>query len=576
PNTAVVTVNDQGVLLAQGEGTATVQASTPSGLQAVASVQVAKAPFAFASPILSAGPGIDTTIPVVVPTQGSRPVSVSSLNFQSSDTTVVKVSPLGRIHTVATGRAQVLAQGFFQTQALVVEVHPAITSVSVLPRTDRGDVIVPLAGVRPFKVALYTADSTELKNVPLAWSVKDTALAAFDGKSMTLRGKALGTTELTLLSPGPGIKPIVWPIKVVAGGLALTPKAIGIGIRDTSALTVAYTDSTGKPISPASPSDVKWTTSDSSVAAVSAGGVVTGIGFGHAKIVAATSWGKTDTTNLFVTGELIVASTRGGTQNLYTLDRAAPGTLGAVTHDSAIEAAPAFSPDGARIAFISTQDGNPEVYVSNADGTAPHRLTNTPQAEDGPVWTPDGKHIVFTSQRTGHFQIWIMNADGSDQRALTQEPATNFEPDVSPDGKSIAFTSTRDKHYDIYVMGLDGSNAHDVTKSDAADRHPRWFPDGELGYLVVQPGSSPQALAAMRLNLKTGQATTVSPTNLTLTNWAISPTGKVLALEVSALANGGVSKRVYFYTIGGTAAPLPIPQASPDEQQSGPAFRPRR
>ena len=47
------------------------------------------------------------------------------------------------------------------------------------------------------------------------------------------------------------------------------------------------------------------------------------------------------------------------------------------------------------IAFVSNRDGNPEIYVINADGTNPVRLTNLSTLEWGPAWSPDGKSIFF-------------------------------------------------------------------------------------------------------------------------------------------------------------------------------------
>jgi len=72
----------------------------------------------------------------------------------------------------------------------------------------------------------------------------------------------------------------------------------------------------------------------------------------------------------------------------------------------------------AKVAFMSSRDGNWEIYSVNADGTALKRLTNN-GAEDGlPTWSPDGKSIAFVSRRSGSWAIWAMNSDGSNQRQL--------------------------------------------------------------------------------------------------------------------------------------------------------------
>ncbi|MGC8878574.1 MAG: LysM peptidoglycan-binding domain-containing protein [Anaerolineae bacterium] len=98
--------------------------------------------------------------------------------------------------------------------------------------------------------------------------------------------------------------------------------------------------------------------------------------------------------------------------------------------DNTSDTAPAPSPDGGKIAFMSlTREGagNYEIYVMNSDGQNVVRLTNN-SANDGlPTWSPDGSTIAFVSDRDGTWGIWAMNPDGSNQRKL-------FTMRGSPDG----------------------------------------------------------------------------------------------------------------------------------------------
>ena len=147
---------------------------------------------------------------------------------------------------------------------------------------------------------------------------------------------------------------------------------------------------------------------------------------------------------------------------------------------------PSWSPDGTKIAFTRDyRNGNWDIYVMNADGSDQTRLTdNTARcpgtisciaARDGyPSWSPDGTKIAYWSLFEAPLGgIYVMNADGSDQTKL----ATGQFPSWSPDGTKIAFTSYRDGNNDIYVMNADdGSDQTRLTDSPDIDAYPDWGP----------------------------------------------------------------------------------------------------
>src|SRR5947199_384120 len=135
-----------------------------------------------------------------------------------------------------------------------------------------------------------------------------------------------------------------------------------------------------------------------------------------------------------------------------------------------------------QLAFSSTVDGNPEIYVINSNGTGSARLTLHPAADVKPAWSPDGAKIAFQSNRDGNAEIHVMNADGSNPVRLTNAAAGNFRPAWSPDGTKIAFTSDRDGNAEVYVMNADGSAVTQLTSVGAAGErhsHPAWYPDGQ-------------------------------------------------------------------------------------------------
>ena len=141
-------------------------------------------------------------------------------------------------------------------------------------------------------------------------------------------------------------------------------------------------------------------------------------------------------------------------------------------------ASPAWSPDGKQIAFNSQRDGNPEIYVMDADGRNVVRLTFNDAADQRPAWSPAGRKIAFHSDRNGDQDIYVMNADGSNAVRLTSTPGEDAHPTWSPDGRRIAFHRRVLGHLQIHVMNADGSDQKRLTELSpvAFNGFPRWGP----------------------------------------------------------------------------------------------------
>ncbi|MEA2024767.1 MAG: Ig-like domain-containing protein, partial [Actinomycetota bacterium] len=154
------------------------------------------------------------------------------------------------------------------------------------------------------------------------------------------------------------------------------------------------------------------------------------------------------------------------------------GTPVRLTNNAVSDDDPAWSPDGSKIAFTSSRDGNDEVYTMSTDGKSPIRLTNDVAADYDPAWSPDGSKIAFTSARTGSAQVFVMNSDGTAEANLSNHIDRDMDPSWSPDGSKIAFTSKRDGDYEIYVMNHDGTNQVNLTTHSNDDHDPVWSPDG--------------------------------------------------------------------------------------------------
>ena len=145
----------------------------------------------------------------------------------------------------------------------------------------------------------------------------------------------------------------------------------------------------------------------------------------------------------------------------------------------AFENFPSLSPDGKRLLYTTTRDKTQEIYVADADGGNPKRLTSDSTLKQYPGWSPDGKQIVFNANRDGNFDIYVMDADGTHVRRLTDDPAMDVCPRFSPNGKHIAWVSMRDTNPEVYVMDADGSHARNVSQYPGYDHFPAWMPDGK-------------------------------------------------------------------------------------------------
>ena len=194
-----------------------------------------------------------------------------------------------------------------------------------------------------------------------------------------------------------------------------------------------------------------------------------------------------------------------------------------------------------RIAFVSNGAVGDDIWTVDPDG---HRLTDLTKAQKAkgndsePQWSPDGARIAFVSDRDGGgTDIWVMNADGTGARNLTHTAGDDLNPRWSPDGKRIAFTSFRDSDAEIYMMGADGTEQTNLTKSDGDDLQPVWSPDSTRIAFVSERGKKPRALYALTVDAPKNPAQLAAPAcDIASPVW--SPDGKNIAVVACAGADG--------------------------------------
>ena len=157
---------------------------------------------------------------------------------------------------------------------------------------------------------------------------------------------------------------------------------------------------------------------------------------------------------------------------------------------------PSVSPDGRRVAFVSSRDGDPELYVMDISAaaavpdTGARRLTESPREDGVPSWSPDGQWLMFLSRRETHrVRVYVMRVPatgpGVDVRAISGAAALGDERDAawSPDGHTIAFTGRlANRETRIYKVALAGGPAVPLTDGRHRADQPAWSPDSK--YLV--------------------------------------------------------------------------------------------
>jgi Tol biopolymer transport system component len=178
---------------------------------------------------------------------------------------------------------------------------------------------------------------------------------------------------------------------------------------------------------------------------------------------------------------------RSGRDRIIVMD--ADGSHPVTLSTGAVELAshPSWSPDGTRIAFSGVRRGTSGdavsgIYTVNPDGSDLTVLTEEPgqSGPASPAWSPDGAQIAFfVNPRTNDgfaSQLWMMSADGTDETLISDFCCVDFwGPVWSPDGRKLAFVMqpAADEAWSLYVMNPDGS---DLTRITEAYGRPAWRP----------------------------------------------------------------------------------------------------
>ncbi|QWF72059.1 Tol-Pal system beta propeller repeat protein TolB [Methylomonas paludis] len=149
-----------------------------------------------------------------------------------------------------------------------------------------------------------------------------------------------------------------------------------------------------------------------------------------------------------------------------------------------------------RIAYVSThvRNGNKQytLQVADADGYNPRTIAESPEPIMAPAWSPDGSKIAYVSFHTKRSEVWIQTLATGQRESVSSYRGINGAPAFSPDGSKLALTLSKDGSPDVYVLNLTNRSLTRLTAGLSIDTEPSWSADGTSIVYTSDQGGKPQ------------------------------------------------------------------------------------
>lgn len=160
----------------------------------------------------------------------------------------------------------------------------------------------------------------------------------------------------------------------------------------------------------------------------------------------------------------------GKPQQIFATHRATQGT-------------PTFNPEGSQVAFVSNKDGNPRIYVMDipAPGTKLNDIkakliTKHGKESSAPAWSPDGTKLAYSSLTNGTRQVWVYDFNTKEERQITQGPGHKENPTWAPNSLHLIFNSSTPQGSELYLINLNQPEAEKISSGPGEKRFPSWEP----------------------------------------------------------------------------------------------------
>lgn len=451
---AVATISAEGVVTALSAGTAEILAAV-DGVTGVGMLVVSDAPVA--SVTLDASdlhlwPGETHRIRAAAKDAAGRPLPGRLATWSSTSPAVVTVGTDGGVTAVSAGQAEVRAviEGIAAVARITVGRRP-VASITVSPTTP----VLALGDAVQLRAVLKDATGQLLHDRIVEWSV--------DNGNATISEAGL----LTAVRDG------YVTVTVRSEGVAV---AIGATIIDDAEyehdlLYHRYT-----------------ATGESELFVLSLGTGLAPLRL-NAGSVSRTPTASPDGRRVAFAVSMREFGTGQPVDDIYVIDRIGGLNIRRLTTAPGIDDQPAWSPVGGKIAYRHAGgDGRSDIWVMNADGSAPINLTadlDAAAVRSSPAWTRDGTRLAFAQLQNGPAgttaSLWTMSADGSNKVRVTSTlSGFDASPTWSPDGTQIAFVRYYDGgEADITILRLSNGGLTRI-RLEGRQAMPAWSPDGEL------------------------------------------------------------------------------------------------
>lgn len=172
---------------------------------------------------------------------------------------------------------------------------------------------------------------------------------------------------------------------------------------------------------------------------------------------------------------------------------------------------PAWSPDGRKLAYVSFENGQAEIFMMDIYSGIREKLSSFPRHNGAPKFSPDGKSLALVLSKTGNLHIYTMDLATKNIRQVTTGSSNNTEPAWHPNGKSLVFTSDRGGKPQIYQVDLNTGATKRITWQGTQNLGGQITPDGRYLVMVNQ---SPGGFNLAKQDLDTGTVQVLTKTLL--------------------------------------------------------------